>query len=177
MSVMSPSLENKVEQMRGCQAFFSMLAVVAMLGTGCVSDPTTETGPIREAKDEEPSNMGLAGYAKLLCSAVFISGLPEAEAREHSRRASARRQHRGHVKRHRPGLPARVDLCQFEMPGGPKDDFRRLQRGAACRRQAVQAILAQADDAQPGISHDTSPFARRHDRGLGPRPGTCRSGA
>ncbi len=44
--------------------------------------------PLREAKDDDPSNVGLAGYAKLLCSAVFVTGYPEEIAREHSLRVA-----------------------------------------------------------------------------------------
>ena len=45
--------------------------------------------PMREAKDEDPSNLGLAGYAKILCSAIFVSGHPEDFARAHARRVAA----------------------------------------------------------------------------------------
>ena len=44
--------------------------------------------PIREAKDENPSNLGLAGYAKILCSALFVSGHEEEFARAHARRVA-----------------------------------------------------------------------------------------
>ena len=40
---------------------------------------------MKEARDQNPSNVGVAGYAKLLCSAVFVSGTDEVTAREHSR--------------------------------------------------------------------------------------------
>ena len=44
--------------------------------------------PMREAKDEDPSDLGLAGYAKILCSAVFVSGHAEEFARAHARRVA-----------------------------------------------------------------------------------------
>ena len=44
--------------------------------------------PMREAKDEDPSNLGLAGYAKILCSAIFVSGHAEEFARAHARRVA-----------------------------------------------------------------------------------------
>ena len=44
--------------------------------------------PMREAKDEDPSDLGLAGYAKILCSAVFVSGHAEEFARSHARRVA-----------------------------------------------------------------------------------------
>ena len=44
--------------------------------------------PMREAKDEDPSNLGLAGYAKILCSALFVSGHEEEFARAHARRVA-----------------------------------------------------------------------------------------
>ena len=40
---------------------------------------------MREAKDHDPSNLGLAGYAKLLCSAIFVTGTEPEAAREHCR--------------------------------------------------------------------------------------------
>ena len=40
---------------------------------------------MKEAKDQDPSDLGLAGYAKLLCSAVFVTGTGEEAARRHSR--------------------------------------------------------------------------------------------
>ena len=40
---------------------------------------------MKEAKDQDPSDIGLAGYAKLLCSAVFVTGTGEEAARKHSR--------------------------------------------------------------------------------------------
>ncbi len=40
---------------------------------------------MKEAKDHDPSNLGLAGYAKLLCSAIFVTGTEEEAAREHCR--------------------------------------------------------------------------------------------
>ena len=44
--------------------------------------------PILEAKDEDPSSLGLAGYAKILCSAIFISGHPEDFAVAHAIRVA-----------------------------------------------------------------------------------------
>ena len=44
---------------------------------------------LREAKDDSPSNVGLAGYAKLLCSAVFITNYSDTLAREHSLRVAS----------------------------------------------------------------------------------------
>lgn len=43
---------------------------------------------MREAKDEDPSNVGLVGYAKILCSAIFVSGHEEEFARAHARRVA-----------------------------------------------------------------------------------------
>ncbi len=40
---------------------------------------------MKEAKDHDPSSLGLAGYAKLLCSAIFVTGTEEETAREHCR--------------------------------------------------------------------------------------------
>ena len=40
---------------------------------------------MKEAKDHDPGNLGLAGYAKLLCSAIFVTGTEEEAAREHCR--------------------------------------------------------------------------------------------
>ena len=48
-----------------------------------------ETKQLREAKDDSPSNVGLAGYAKLLCSAVFITNYSDTLAREHSLRVAS----------------------------------------------------------------------------------------
>lgn len=69
-----------------------LLATTLILGVGCsrsgpdqaTSGNTTESIP--EAKDQDIHSLGVAGYAKLLCSSVFVTGMPEAEAIEHSRR-------------------------------------------------------------------------------------------
>ena len=70
-----------------------LLAATLLLSAGC-NGPTadraapsqTNTEPIPEAKDQDIHNLGVAGYAKLLCSSVFVTGMQEAEAIEHSRR-------------------------------------------------------------------------------------------
>ena len=49
--------------------------------------------PIREAKNEDMSNVGLAGFAKLLCSAIFISGHEEKFARDHAVRVATHLTH------------------------------------------------------------------------------------
>ena len=70
------------------------LSAVSILGPGCRPSPEGESGPalekrpIREAKNEDASNLGLAGYAKTLCSAIFITGHPEELARDHSLRVA-----------------------------------------------------------------------------------------
>ena len=64
---------------------FASFIVVWLLSAGCGSDMAPESLPISEAKDQDPVDLGVAGYAKVLCSAIFISNLPEADAREHSR--------------------------------------------------------------------------------------------
>ena len=70
-----------------------LLAVTVISGVGChpstgdqakPSRPNTE--PIPEAKDQDIHSLGVAGYAKLLCSSVFVTGMNEVEAIEHSRR-------------------------------------------------------------------------------------------
>ena len=70
-----------------------LLAATLIPSAGC-NDPTgdravpsqTNIGPIPEAKDQDIRSLGVAGYAKLLCSSVFVTGMKEAEAIEHSRR-------------------------------------------------------------------------------------------
>ena len=66
-----------------------------IVGSGCGSsgpDRTTPSysrlEPVPEAKDQDIGNLGLAGYAKLLCSSVFVTGMKEPEAIEHSRRVT-----------------------------------------------------------------------------------------
>ena len=61
--------------------------------TGRRTTSHLDATPIREAKDEDPSNLGLAGYAKVLCSAIFITGHAEEFARDHARRVATSLMH------------------------------------------------------------------------------------
>ena len=71
--------------------FFSIL----ISGAGC-NDPginslaqdQADTGVIVEAKDRDIADLGIAGYAKLLCSSVFVAGMDQDQAIEHSRRVA-----------------------------------------------------------------------------------------
>ena len=56
------------------------LTAVAMLSLACT--PPTETPAVPYAPDVMPSNLGIAGYAKVLCSAVFVSGRDLDEAKD-----------------------------------------------------------------------------------------------
>jgi CubicO group peptidase (beta-lactamase class C family) len=65
------------------------LAFVAALGLGnpAAQTPPQQSPPARQnafAPDGTPITLGLAGYAKVLCSAVFVSGRDAAEAFENS---------------------------------------------------------------------------------------------
>ena len=71
----------------------SLLVATSILTVGCsgpTADPAapnqTNTEPIPEAKDQDIHNLGVAGYAKLLCSSVFVTGMQVVKAIEHSRR-------------------------------------------------------------------------------------------
>ena len=70
-----------------------------------------------EAKDQDPSDIGLAGYAKLLCSAVFVPGTGEEAARRHSRNVA-------------------VDLLKL-----PESDLEHLDDVIDYERRRVHAIL------------------------------------
>ena len=48
---------------------------------------------IPEAKDQDPSNLGLAGFAKVLCSAIFVSKHNEAFAYKHASRVAVNLMH------------------------------------------------------------------------------------
>jgi CubicO group peptidase (beta-lactamase class C family) len=52
----------------------------AVLGAAVLEQPA-----IPEAKDGNPTDLGLAGYAKVLCSALFVSNREQAEATLHAR--------------------------------------------------------------------------------------------
>ena len=80
--------------------------------------------PMREAKDEDPSNLGLAGYAKILCSALFVSGHEEEFARAHARRVA-------------------VDLMHL-----PRGDLDRLTDRDRLRRQDRDGIARRRPDPQ-----------------------------
>ena len=91
---------------------------------------------------------------------------PERIARNQRRhRPPAQAKQRGKVKGHRPFPCPRTarQSGKCQMTRATKDDFRRLQRFAACRRQAAEAIFTQTDDAKPGISHDAHPSFGGHE--------------
>ncbi|MCY3776727.1 MAG: serine hydrolase, partial [Candidatus Aminicenantes bacterium] len=78
-----------------CRSFFSLGSVLLVLAVGLVpgasctgagGDPGAE--PIPEAKDQDIGSLGVAGYAKLLCSSVFVSEMEDGVAIEHSRRVT-----------------------------------------------------------------------------------------
>ena len=66
-----------------------VLAVGLVSGASCTGaggDPGAE--PIPDAKDQDIGSLGVAGYAKLLCSSVFVSEMEDGVAIEHSRRVT-----------------------------------------------------------------------------------------
>ena len=87
-----------------------------------MTSPTTtslDATLMREARDEDPSNLGLAGYAKVLCSAVFVSGHEKEFARAHARRVAV---HLMHLPREGPGRAHRRDrLREQDRPGVARD--------------------------------------------------------
>ena len=64
---------------------------------------------MKEAKDHDPSNLGLAGYAKLLCSAIFVTGTAEEAAREHCRNVAV-----DLIKLPEADLPDITDFIDYE---------------------------------------------------------------
>jgi len=53
--------------------------------TACAAAPASTPSAIKEAKDADPLDLGLAGYAKVLCSAVFVSHREQDEAITHAK--------------------------------------------------------------------------------------------
>ena len=102
---------------------------------------------------------------------------PERIARgQHRNAPPAQGQNRLDREGHGPFAAPVPDASKAQVPRPAKDDFCRIQGIAACGRQAVQAIFAQTDQGQPGLSHDTHPPAWRHDRGHHARPPSGRGG-
>ncbi len=60
------------------------LLAVAFLVTGAIAVAQQDDRPPQYRPQGTPLELGLAGYAKVLCSAVFVSGRDPAEAAQHS---------------------------------------------------------------------------------------------
>ncbi len=70
-------------------SFLLVLMIGLFPGTSCAGpgdEPASK--PIPEAKDQDIGSLGVAGYAKLLCSSVFVSKMEDDVAIEHSRRVT-----------------------------------------------------------------------------------------
>src|SRR5215472_12249149 len=76
---------------------------------------------------------------------------------EHGGRTSPARQHAGCIERHGPGPAPAVDAGEPEMTLAAEHGLGALKRVSACFRQPGKAIFADADDGQPGFSHDARP--------------------
>jgi CubicO group peptidase (beta-lactamase class C family) len=67
--------------------WLSLSLLLLLLAAGCAAAPTDEAAHSRPsdsvpyAPSVTPSNLGIAGYAKVLCSAVFVSGRKLEDAR------------------------------------------------------------------------------------------------
>ena len=77
-----------------CRSLVSLISVLLVLVVGLVPGASCTSGgdpgpePIPEAKDQDIGSLGVAGYAKLLCSSVFVSEMEDAVAIEHTRRVT-----------------------------------------------------------------------------------------
>ena len=85
-----------------------------------------EERPLIEAKDEDMSNAGLAAFAKLLCSAIFISGHDEEFARDHTIRVAT---HLAHLPDEDvPHLSYEVDYDQKLVRASLGDRYTRVAK-------------------------------------------------
>jgi CubicO group peptidase (beta-lactamase class C family) len=69
-------------------AFLVWVAACNSSGTNDAAPGSTPAPPptaIKEAKDANPLDLGLAGYAKVLCSALFVSNREQDEAIKHAK--------------------------------------------------------------------------------------------
>src|SRR6185369_17455828 len=83
---------------------------------------------------------------------------------EHRCRTTATAQHAVRIERDGPRTAAIANACKHEMAFAAKDDFGLGKRLSACLGEPSKAIFADADDDQPGISHDARPHSGRNRR-------------